>query len=309
MNDEDKTVIAKINIEELTPKKQDEDMVASLVQYSGKESGKRHYLNNTQIKIGRDSKCEIICNDASISRLHAEIIDDQEKKTTQIKDLESSNGTFVNDNKIVHDQHTTLKDQDMIRVGSILFKYFSHENVDGMVQDKVYKMATIDQGTKIFNKQYLMDSLQNHFLRAKKGKTPLSLIYFDLDHFKKVNDTYGHNAGDQILRDCAALIKDKLKDKGIFARFGGEEFIIILPKIDIKKAFVAAENIRKACATQIHKLEYSKDDKTQIADHTQTISIGVSQLSENMESPRELLEDADKKLYQSKEGGRNKVTM
>ena len=170
----------------------------------------------------------------------------------------------------------------MILIGSVLFKFFSSENVDGFIQDKIYKMATIDVGTKIYNKQYLYEALRGLLIRRQKAikKTDLSLIYFDLDHFKKVNDTYGHNAGDFILLEIAKIIKKQLSEKHIFARFGGEEFIILLPGYKGQEAFNLAETVRKTCENYVFKLEYEKN-KTISVDHQQTISLGVSQASNN----------------------------
>jgi diguanylate cyclase (GGDEF)-like protein len=162
-------------------------------------------------------------------------------------------------------------------------------------------MATIDVGTNIFNKKYLVEALETEVKFSRAYGRPLSIIYFDLDFFKKVNDTYGHSVGDGILRDSATLVKSIIRKEDIFCRYGGEEFVILLPATDAKTAYELAERIRTTFES--HKFD--------IQGHQikQTLSIGVSQLNPRMTTPDSLLEDADKKLYQSKTGGRNRVTI
>ena len=123
-----------------------------------------------------------------------------------------------------------------------------------------------------------------------------------MDHFKKVNDTYGHNAGDFILSELSKLVKSIVRKDDIFCRFGGEEFVILLPNTDARTAYDSAERgIRKTVEENIFNTE----------GHSlkQTVSLEVSQLQPSMNTPKDFLEDADKKLYQSKQNGRNQVTI
>lgn len=275
---------------------------ACLVQYSGVALGKRYLFDDTEISLGRSPSADIYLNEGSVSRTHAVFLVTDQKVT--IEDKGSSNGTFINEQKITSAH--PLKDQDMIRVGSILLKFFANNNIDNIIQDKIYRMATIDAGTQIFNKQYLIDSLTSELRFSKAYRRPLSIIYFDLDHFKKVNDTYGHNAGDQILREGAEVVKKIVRKDDIFARFGGEEFIIVLPNTTQQTAAELAERVRKLLEDYVFEL---KTESGSVVNHKQTISSGVAQLDSNMEKYEELLEAADKKLYISKQTGRNKVTV
>ena len=283
----------------------DNEKKCCLVQYSGKSLGKRYELDGTDITLGRSPKSSIQLDEASISRMHARFFIDGDD--VEIEDQGSSNGTFINDKKI--GARTVVKDQDLVRLGSILFKFFSHNNIGGIIQDKIYRMATIDAGTQIFNKQYLMDSMESLFKQAKTFNNPLSIIYYDLDHFKKVNDTYGHNAGDKILKESAEIVKNVIRKDDIQGRFGGEEFIIVLPNTDAQTAADLAERIRIAVASHPFHLEQDVGSGRTLTEHTQTISIGVSELSPAMNSVAEFMDDADKKLYQSKQTGRNRVTV
>lgn len=269
---------------------------ACLVQYSGANLGKRYVLEHVETTIGRAPTVDIFVNDQSVSRSHAQCV--QQGDGVVMVDLGSSNGIYINDKEVEGRQH--LHDGDLIRLGNIVFKYFAHGNVENVFLDKIYRMATIDEGTNTFNKKYLLESLDNEFKLARAWARPLSVIYFDLDFFKKVNDTYGHGVGDGILRETAAIVKSTIRATDIFCRFGGEEFVVLLPGTDDKTACDIAERIR--CNFESRTFD--------IQGHLirQTASLGVSQLVPEMPTPASLLEDADRKLYQSKSGGRNRVT-
>lgn len=291
---DDKTVIADPGASIFNPPKK---APACLVQYSGTNLGKRYVLEEKEMVVGRSPNVHIVINEQSVSRNHAQCTSSE--SGISITDLGSSNGTYVNDERISAAQ--PLRDGDIIRLGNIVFKFFAQGNVENVFHDKIYRMATIDGGTQTFNKKYLVESLESEFKFSRTYNRPLSLIYFDLDFFKKVNDNYGHNVGDFILKETATLVKSIIRREDIFCRFGGEEFVILLPATDAKTAYELAERIRKTCESH----NYCIDDYT----IQQTVSLGVSQLNPGMSSPKELLEDADQKLYQSKTQGRNRVTI
>lgn len=300
---ESKTAIADLSKIQgaSTPK---EEGIPCLVQYNGANIGTRYLLYKEKTNIGRSADCDISLPDISISRQHAFIYND--KSGVFVEDTNSSNGTFVNEKKIT--SKSQLKDQDTLRLGTLLLKFFSKDNVDGFIQDKIYRLATIDAGTQIFNKQYLQDTLENQFRKAKSSGKDLTIIYFDLDHFKKVNDTYGHVAGDQVLRDIAKLVKKTVRKEDTFARFGGEEFVIILPNTNLEQAIKIAETIKQKCETFVQNIIYELNGIKTQADYIQTISLGLATCQQQMNSPKDLLEAADQKLYQSKKNGRNRLT-
>lgn len=278
---------------------------ACLVQYSGAKLGKRYPLTETQNVVGRSPTVQIIINEASVSRQHARFV--LVGDNVAVEDMGSSNGTFVND--VRTEGQVALKDGDIIRLGTVLLKFFAHDNVDSVMHDKIYRMATIDAGTQIFNKQYLLDALDSEFKFSATYNRELSIIYYDLDHFKAVNDNYGHNAGDFILRESAALVKGAVRKDDILGRFGGEEFVIILPNTDARTAAELAERIRVKHETHQFVLDYEKDGARRRVAHRQTISMGVAQLKPGIPSTKEFLEVADQKLYTSKQSGRNRVTI
>lgn len=299
---EDKTMIAEVS--EVLRSKPKAASMASLVQYTGADVGKRYLIKGESIRVGRSANSDLALSDASVSRSHAVLTVDKQGGVT-IEDTGSANGTYVNQSKLAGPHR--LADQDMISLGAVQLKFFARDNVDGFVQDKIYKLATIDAGTQIFNKQYLQDALYSEFRTAQASGRPLSIIYFDLDFFKKVNDTYGHAAGDQVLVETVALVKSVIRKSDVFARIGGEEFVVVLPKTTLQDAATVAEGIRQAVLAHVYQLKV--DGKASPVAHLQTVSSGVAQADKSMSDYKALLEAADKKLYTSKTSGRNKVTV
>ena len=293
---DDKTIIAEFGTFQ-PPKRK----AACLIQYNGANLGKRYQLGEQKTVVGRTPESHLFVNEASVSRQHAAI--SPGTAGFEIEDLGSSNGTFINDAKVA--ARTMLKDGDMIRLGTILFRYFATDNPESIMADKIYRMATIDAGTDIFNKKYLLDALESEMKFARQYQRPLSIIYYDLDHFKKVNDTLGHNGGDVVLRETATVCKATMRKKDVLGRYGGEEFVIVLPDTDQKVAAELAERLRVSIMNHVFKINL--DGKT--VEHKQTMSLGVSQMTPDMQTIESFLESADKKLYQSKQTGRNKVTV
>lgn len=300
---EDKTVIANLSslMADTTRKKGS----PSLVQYSGAILGKRYPLSSLETKIGRSPEADITIPEASVSRIHAKL--SLEEEAVFIEDVGSANGTYINDQKV--SVKTPLKDQDMIRLGTVILKFFSSDNIDGFVQDKIYRMATIDAGTQTYNKQYMIDALGSEFKATQLTGNPLSVIYYDLDFFKKVNDTYGHSAGDLVLKETTSVAKKVIRKDDIHCRYGGEEFVIILPRTNLAEAKDLAERVRLAIEAHPFMLAIDTPSGQELKQHTQTISAGVSQFIESMNTPEDLLSSADKKLYTSKHSGRNRVTV
>jgi diguanylate cyclase (GGDEF)-like protein len=169
-----------------------------------------------------------------------------------------------------------------------------------MFHDELSNLAHIDGLTGCFNRKYILDYLETEVKRCQKLDLPLSLIMLDLDHFKNVNDTHGHLAGDYVLKETVRLLREKvLRTSDVLGRYGGEEFCIIMSEAALRTGIDVAERIRKA----IEKHDYMFDGNTLIV----TISAGVAQINKKDESSKDLIEAADKALYQAKESGRNKV--
>lgn len=168
-----------------------------------------------------------------------------------------------------------------------------------MIYKKMQKMSITDYLTNIANRRHFMERFRQEFNRTKKFNFPLSFLIIDIDFFKKINDTYGHLVGDEILRQVAAILSDKIREIDFIGRYGGEEFVVFLPEASPKAALMAAERLRSCVESFVFK---AYDEKLNV-----TISIGASTFPVNAQDKEELLELADKALYVAKEQGRNRV--
>ncbi len=164
---------------------------------------------------------------------------------------------------------------------------------------KLQKIAAHDPLTNLYNRWALYELATKELAKAQRNKEPLSLLMIDLDHFKKINDQYGHLFGDSILKNFANLLSESLRSYDIAARFGGEEFVVILPNTSPENALLVAEKLRKK--TEISPC--SKDINIKL-----TVSIGVASLSKDPATLQELIQRADTSMYESKHAGRNKVS-
>ena len=194
--------------EELTRRTQRDR--AYLIVLAGTEVGKMFKLDEGETVIGRSHRADIRIDDDSISRMHVKLALDG--TSVSIEDLNSSNGTLVNGTKINTEQ---LRDGDKIRVGeTTILKFTFHDRLDESFQQKMYNAALRDPLTKAYNKKYFVDQLGVEIAYAKRHRTPLSLVIFDLDHFKRINDTYGHVAGDMVLMELAEPVQAMPRTEG-----------------------------------------------------------------------------------------------
>jgi len=271
---------------------------ACLIIIRGTPQGHRFFLTQGEMTIGRDPTADISVADQGISRKHAKVSKEGDK--VRFTDLNSSNGSFINDKKINPGDSAILAKEDMVKLGNTIFKFLPKGELEILFYGNMGSAAYTDSMTRIYNKGYLLEALEAEFKRAKALHTDFSLIFFDLDHFKKVNDTYGHDAGDYVLKEFTSMIKTShLRPKDIFARYGGEEFVVLLANTSAKAAIELAERIR--AAVEAHAFIY-EGKRLPI-----TTSLGVSELRADIESAQTLIKAADKALYAAKSGGRNKV--
>lgn len=267
---------------------------ACVIVIYGPELGKRMQLGTAPFEIGRSSKNDLFLDQESISRHHARITFDGTHYWVQ--DLNSTNGTFVNDEAV---REQRLRDGDQLRIGRSILKFMTGENIEVHYHEEIYRLMTVDGLTQVFNRRYFNEALEREFNRSRRYERALSLILFDIDHFKHVNDTHGHLAGDQVLRQIAGAVKPKLRREDIFARTGGEEFGILLPEIALDGARLIAEKVRRIVEATPLRFE-------QLVIPC-TISLGVAMLRDEP-SGEELYKHADVRLYEAKAGGRNRVS-
>ena len=279
-----------------------------LVVYSGPDLGRQIVLAEGLSTLGRSAVRQLQIGGPGISRLHAEICVTGSSAT--LRDLGSANGSFVGDTRLT-DQPQLLKDGDLVRLGSVALKFYAHQSLDAALHDRVLRLATVDAGTGLFNRRYLMDALKRGCRTAGQTGRPLCLVMLDLDHFKRVNDSHGHAAGDLVLRECAAIASLVVGRAGVLGRIGGEEFLVLLPDTGLPAALALAESLRAALAG--HKFELPTGAGTEVpggsrVQHRQTASLGVAAWRDEMTDASQLMAEADRGLYLSKQGGRNRVS-
>ena len=267
---------------------------ACLVVIYGPELGKRAPLGQATFEIGRSSRSDLPIDQESISRHHARITFDGTRHV--VEDLGSTNGTFVND---VNAKRQPLKDGDQVKLGRSILKYMAGDNIEANYHEEIYRLMTMDALTQTHNRRYFNEALEREYTRSLRYRRSLSLILFDIDHFKKINDTYGHVAGDSVLRQLAMVVKPRLRSQDCLARVGGEEFAVLLPEVENAGARIAADKVRAI----VEAARFLVDNK----EFGCTVSVGVITFDARVTSAQMLYEMADKNLYAAKNGGRNRV--
>lgn len=261
--------------------------------------GKQWPIDRTDIIIGRSMTSGVFIDDRSVSRSHAKL--SLSGGDVYILDLESSNRTVVNDDALPPLVPMKLNNNDQIKTGNVLFKFLERGSIEAHAIEQLQNKSEKDPLTGIFNKGALQIKGTESFKRAKLLKVPMSIAVFDIDHFKKINDTHGHPAGDFVLKELASVIGTKLiRLDDYFARYGGEEFVVLLFGSSIQQALEIGERLR--ATIESHSFVY-QGTKIPV-----TISVGVATKEGEMASWEELFAKADTALYASKHGGRNRVT-
>jgi len=257
--------------------------------------GTRYTLGEAPVLIGRGGDCDIRINDHSVSRRHARIQPCGDGYCAD--DLQSTNGTYVND---VPAAMLQLKDGDYLRVGNCIYRFLAGGNVEAEYHEEIYRLTIVDALTEVHNKRYLMEFLDRELSRSARYKRPLSLILFDIDLFKTINDQFGHLGGDFVLRELASCVRMVIRKEELLARYGGEEFVVVLPETSLEGAIKLGERIRELVAEHTFQFEGNQVHLT--------VSLGIA-LTDGEEglTPGELIRQADEKLYQAKRAGRNRV--
>ncbi len=254
-------------------------------------------ISSDKTSIGREPSSDIFCDDKSVSREHAFIL--KSDAGFVIKDARSTNGTFVDGAQIIECQ---LTDGCKIQVGNHIFKFLAGDSIESQYHETVYSMMTKDGLTNVYNKRYLVDAVAREFERSQAYGRPFSMIMMDIDHFKSFNDTHGHLAGDEVLQEFAKRLESQCGPNQIVARFGGEEFSVLLVETEIQAAAKLAEKLRRCvmdtpfecCAGSL----------------SVTASFGVAEYrADSHQNFGELFEQADQHLYAAKKRGRNQVAI
>lgn len=268
-----------------------------LLVLSGSGIGRALKLEKRSYVLGRGQDVDFRLDDEGISRKHAKVVL-LPQGVVMLKDLGSTNGTFVNDRRI--DAHP-LNEGDRVQLGaSATLKFGFEADVEAQVREQLFTAATRDPLTGVHNKRSFEEQMVRAIAFSRRHKQPLSLIAFDVDHFKRVNDTFGHIAGDRVLQGVAARFSQELRVEDSLARVGGEEFCVILPGIELANGILAAERLRVA----IEKTPFDTDEGAIPV----SVSLGVAQFDPVAHpSLGDLVAEADAHLYEAKHAGRNQV--
>lgn len=289
----DQTVVTNIRGLDKTKEKQ-----AYVIFLSGPLVGKIHLLEEGAVTFGRGDDVSIPINDLGISRHHASI--EFKNGRAVLKDLGSTNGTFLNGQHI--EGTNLLADGDKIQISSsTILKYAYQDKIENIFHNELYKMAVVDALTGAYNRRYFEERIKEEFSYCLRNHVPLSLLMFDIDHFKSINDTYGHPAGDYVLSHVVTLTRSIVRGEDLLARFGGEEFMIVLKATDGDGALMLAERLRRLVDESHFEFDAHKIHVT--------ISVGIATLSgHNLKDWEQMVHQADDLMYTSKKSGRNRVS-
>ncbi|QDG51882.1 GGDEF domain-containing protein [Persicimonas caeni] len=270
---------------------------AYLIVISGPHVGRMYKVDQNNITMGRSPKVDLQLNDVGVSRQHARIV--HHGDDVFVEDLQSANGTYINGRRVTSEYQ--LQDGDKITLGTTtILKFTYHDKLDEDFQRQMFDAALRDGLTGAYNKKYMMNHLRSELSYALRHGTHLSMLMFDVDHFKNTNDTYGHLAGDRILAKLSELAMQSIRNEDTFARYGGEEFAIICRGIAIDQCARLGNRIRKL----VEQTDFIYEGQ----NIPVTISVGVSGVpGVQARAPEDLIGAADEALYAAKNAGRNRV--
>jgi two-component system, cell cycle response regulator len=273
------------------------DACLVLLHPSGPDLGRRTALDRSSYVVGRDTDADLVVPRSAVSRQHCRLARD-DSGLWWLEDLQSTNGTFINEKRV---SRARLVEGDLVRFGDAIYKFLSGSNVESAYHEAIHTMAIQDAMTGIHNKRYFMEFLEREVAIAGRHGHPLTLVMLDVDHFKQVNDSRGHLAGDEVLKDLSARVGQRIRREDLFARYGGEEFACLLPITALPGGVIFAEHLRalideRPCLYEGEPIRY-------------TVSLGVATLQHELEGDANtLIRRADEQLYAAKRAGRNRVS-
>lgn len=292
----DDEATAVVNLTDLRAARKLQSKYHLLVHVQGTQLGRVHVLPPTGLLLGRSGEADVWIGDDGVSRKHARFVADDGGFV--VEDLNSANGTFVQGVRITRHH---LQDGDQIQLGpSAMFRYSIEDEDQKNLLEQLYSTSVTDSLTGARNREYLDGLLVSELSFARRHDLALSFILFDLDHFKQVNDNFGHPAGDAVLREVAHAVRSAVRAEDSLCRYGGEEFAIVLRNVDRMGAHSTGERIRAIVAGLVVRHE-----KLELRV---TASVGCASASEIEDAtPVALIDLADKRLYVAKKTGRNRV--
>lgn len=266
-------------------------------------------LDRDAVVIGRALEANVRINDARASRLHARITVERATHGAapryRVTDLDSTNGIRVNNRRV---REAWLQDGDKITIGTHIFRFNLFDDIDREFQQQLQRLLVHDELTGLLTSKSFFSVLRREAARAAREDRRFCVLMLDIDHFKSVNDTYGHLIGSQTLEEIGEVIATALRDGDMAARFGGEEFAALLLDTDYDNGVAVAETVRAAVANRsfLATRDGAGEDGAR-SFHRLTISIGVAAFPDDARDSIELIELADAALYRAKKTGRDRV--
>ena len=252
-------------------------------------------LERGTVVLGRGQDADIRMDDELVSRRHCAITFDGE--TVSVKDLGSTNGTYVDGSPVAE---CKLEEHNRLQIGKMVLKVDFKDPTEEAFDRELYEAATMDPLTKVSNRRTFMDRSLGELALARRNNYYVHAIMVDADHFKRVNDTWGHQCGDMVLKEIARILKEEKRESDLLARYGGEEFVLLLSGIGVEDAKKSAERLRMAI--ERHRFSW-KDIVIPV-----TISLGLASCQgESIGKIEDLIAECDRLLYIAKESGRNQV--
>jgi len=288
-----KSRTAKVQV--VKPAKETGEACLVLIYPPGPDMGKRFPLSRSEVVLGRGGDCDVQVDRDSVSRRHTRVF--RSGDSWSVEDLQSTNGSYVNDMPVTK---SPLRDGDFLKIGAAIFKFLMGVRT-GMesYHEEIYKMTIVDALTGAHNKRYFLEFLEREIARCARYRRPLSLLMFDIDHFKAINDKHGHLTGDYVLREMSRRLLGRVRREELLARYGGEEFAAVLPETDLTGARTFGEQVRRLVSDQ--PFEYEGDT------FPVTVSVGVACVEGEDVDVVAFIKLADDNLYRAKREGRNRV--
>jgi diguanylate cyclase (GGDEF)-like protein len=266
-----------------------------LVVIGGPDLGRKIPLDAPALVIGRDGAADLVVPLDGISRAHCRI---EVGEGVWLRDLGSTNGTLLNGEPVPTDRALRLASGDRIELVGVVFKFLAGDDVESLYHEEIYQLTILDALTRCSNRRYLMDFVAREISRCRRHARPLSVLIFDVDRFKAINDVHGHAAGDFVLRTLVEVAREGVRREECLARYGGDEFVVVMPETELGGARIVAERLRGR--VEQHGFEW-QGQRLPV-----TVSVGVASLGPDVIAPEDLIAAADARLLDAKVLGRNR---
>ena len=279
----------------IAPKSSKAPKTPGLMTLAGESAGRVFRIAGARAVVGRARDCEVTVVDAGVSRRHCVLLANEDG-SYRVEDLGSTNGTLLNGERVMR---ADIGAGDRLQLGpELVFQFSWFDQTEEELANRLVEAARFDALTGALNRRAFEERLAAELAYAMRHGERLSLVAFDIDHFKSVNDKFGHGGGDAVLKSVASLVKSTLRAEDIFARVGGEEFLVVARGLTREAARLLAERLRRV--VESHTVSCPPDELRV------TISLGVGELEE-AGAIDPLLELVDDRLYKAKHAGRNRV--